>query len=98
MDLTRRPEALRIQAVGNLATRFSLAAQVRQALLQAFIVPQLVVVGDRPANLVVADEAPGPMDRHGDALCLPFDVYHDALNQASDDRLPIRRGSPRVRP
>ena len=85
----RSPEALLVQQLGNLNGRPPRTAELNNALLERFIVVELLIFRYGTENLVLADEAALPVDRHIDDFRLPLGLDDHSFNEMPDDRFPI---------
>ena len=87
-----------IQRRGDPFGRLSRLAQRDHAAHDLIEVAPLPVGGHRPGEGMAALVTAGPVDRRFGVLAVALGMDHDALDQATDDRLAVRVRRPRRMP
>ena len=83
-------KALAVQLLGHPGQSLSRLAEFVDSVQEPLVVGHLLVALHRAHQLVVALEAPGPVDGHVDPFALPTDRDDHLLDQQADDPLTVR--------
>ena len=89
MSASGRAEALGIDDVRHLFSRMASLAQLREADDETIVVTELFIATKWANDLVLADEATCPMDRHVNDFAVSVNVDHDSFDKMSNDGLSI---------
>jgi hypothetical protein len=93
----REVKTFLVELLSDLCPCPSRLAQVDDAITQSVVLTQMLESVNPTPRLVLTDVSPNPVDRHGHEVLLIGYSRHDALDEMTDDRLPIsRRGRRRL--
>jgi hypothetical protein len=82
-------KAFLFQLMGNFAAGLADGVKLRNPPQQISVVAQLLVPPHRTNQLMLANEAAAPVQREVYTFTLTLNVHDRALNQVSNDHLPI---------